>query len=192
METIETWDTDGTFKLLIIHSIVASKLVPVVCCYVRVKILANKTLINKAAALRVSLYPQTEISHVVRCFIICTAQLPDDDRTVRFTLTNLIQMWCQTLNQDAFLRTHTVIYWLSICSLVWKLEKEMPVYKLIYTGKRRKCWGIQKYVLNVQHVFLDKEGCCGAVWTDLEVPAGIDRKDQVENCQVNEHMAYVG
>ncbi|KRY13166.1 hypothetical protein T12_5785, partial [Trichinella patagoniensis] len=32
----------------------------------------------------------------------------DDDRTVRFTLTNLIQMWRQTLNQDAFLRTHTI------------------------------------------------------------------------------------
>ncbi|KRY48923.1 hypothetical protein T03_1356 [Trichinella britovi] len=28
----------------------------------------------------------------------------------------------------------------------------------------------------------DKEGCGGAVWTDLEVPAGIDRKDHVENC----------
>ncbi|KRZ82077.1 hypothetical protein T08_1382 [Trichinella sp. T8] len=25
----------------------------------------------------------------------------DDDRTVRFSLTNLIQMWRQTLNQDA-------------------------------------------------------------------------------------------
>ncbi|KRZ81684.1 hypothetical protein T08_9023, partial [Trichinella sp. T8] len=32
----------------------------------------------------------------------------NDDRTVRFTLTNLIQMWRQTLNQDAFRRTHTV------------------------------------------------------------------------------------
>ncbi|KRX31689.1 hypothetical protein T06_6726, partial [Trichinella sp. T6] len=29
---------------------------------------------------------------------------------------------------------------------------------------------------------MDKEGCGGAVWTDLEVPAGIDRKDHVENC----------
>ncbi|KRY39056.1 hypothetical protein T01_11894 [Trichinella spiralis] len=33
MATIKTWDMDGTFKLLIIHAIVASKLVPVVCCY---------------------------------------------------------------------------------------------------------------------------------------------------------------
>ncbi|KRY51385.1 hypothetical protein T03_1284 [Trichinella britovi] len=35
----------------------------------------------------------------------------------------------------------------------------------------------------------DKEGCGGAVWTDLEVPAGIDRKDHVETCRVDEHMA---
>ncbi|KRX34231.1 hypothetical protein T05_6242 [Trichinella murrelli] len=34
-----------------IHAIVASKLVPIVCCYVRLKILANKTSINKAAVL---------------------------------------------------------------------------------------------------------------------------------------------
>ncbi|KRX68287.1 hypothetical protein T09_2560, partial [Trichinella sp. T9] len=49
----------------IIHAIVASKLVPVVCCYVRVKILAKKfifqALINKAAVLRVNLYPQAII-----------------------------------------------------------------------------------------------------------------------------------
>ncbi|KRX19735.1 hypothetical protein T07_6852 [Trichinella nelsoni] len=31
----------------------------------------------------------------------------DDDRTVRFNLTNPIQMWRQTLNQDAFRRKHT-------------------------------------------------------------------------------------
>ncbi|KRX70456.1 hypothetical protein T06_1174 [Trichinella sp. T6] len=31
---------------------------------------------------------------------------------------------------------------------------------------------------------MDKESCEGAVWTDLEVPAGIDRKDHVENCRV--------
>ncbi|KRY21946.1 hypothetical protein T12_6728, partial [Trichinella patagoniensis] len=37
----------------------------------------------------------------------------------------------------------------------------------------------------------DKESCGGAVWTDLEVPAGIDRKDHVENCRVDEHMAYI-
>ncbi|KRX38540.1 hypothetical protein T05_13032 [Trichinella murrelli] len=30
-----------------------------------------------------------------------------------------------------------------------------------------------------------------AVWTDLEVPAGIDRKDHVETCRVDEHMAYI-
>ncbi|KRY25865.1 hypothetical protein T03_9410, partial [Trichinella britovi] len=36
----------------------------------------------------------------------------------------------------------------------------------------------------------DKKGCKGAVWTDLEVTAVINRKDHVENCQVDEHMAY--
>ncbi|KRZ85648.1 hypothetical protein T08_15455 [Trichinella sp. T8] len=36
-----------------------------------------------------------------------------------------------------------------------------------------------------------KEGCGGAVWADLEVPAGIDRKDHVENWRVDEHIAYI-
>ncbi|KRX69529.1 hypothetical protein T06_15562 [Trichinella sp. T6] len=35
MATVKTWGTDGTFKHFTIHAIVASKLVPVVCCYVR-------------------------------------------------------------------------------------------------------------------------------------------------------------
>ncbi|KRX52602.1 hypothetical protein T09_14967 [Trichinella sp. T9] len=38
--------------------------------------------------------------------------------------------------------------------------------------------------------FKNEEGCGGAVWTDLEVPAGIDRKDHVEICRVDEHLAY--
>ncbi|KRX22281.1 hypothetical protein T09_234, partial [Trichinella sp. T9] len=29
----------------------------------------------------------------------------------------------------------------------------------------------------------DKKGCKGAVWTDLEVTAVINRKDHVETCQ---------
>ncbi|KRX51834.1 hypothetical protein T09_12812 [Trichinella sp. T9] len=61
MATLKTWGMDRTFKHLTVYAIVASKLVPVVCCYVRVKILANKTLINKAAVLSVNLYPQTII-----------------------------------------------------------------------------------------------------------------------------------
>ncbi|KRX71059.1 hypothetical protein T06_5300 [Trichinella sp. T6] len=52
-------------------------------------------------------------------------------------------------------------------------------YKLKHAGKQ-KYWRCSK----------DKEGCGGAVWTDLEVPAGIDRKDHVENCRVDEHLAY--
>ncbi|KRZ97411.1 hypothetical protein T08_16339 [Trichinella sp. T8] len=38
---------------------------------------------------------------------------------------------------------------------------------------------------------VDKEGCGGAVWTDLEVPAGIDRKDHVQTCWVDEHLACI-
>ncbi|KRZ84378.1 hypothetical protein T08_13586, partial [Trichinella sp. T8] len=37
---------------------------------------------------------------------------------------------------------------------------------------------------------LDKKGCKGAVWTDLKVTAVINRKDHVETCQVDEHLAY--
>ncbi|KRX22876.1 hypothetical protein T07_15031 [Trichinella nelsoni] len=33
------------------------------------------------------------------------------------------------------------------------------------------------------NIFGDKEGCKGAVWTDLEVTAVINRKDHVETCQ---------
>ncbi|KRX33210.1 hypothetical protein T09_3883, partial [Trichinella sp. T9] len=36
----------------------------------------------------------------------------------------------------------------------------------------------------------DKKGCKGAVWTDLEVTAVINRKDHVETCQEDEHLAY--
>ncbi|KRZ87489.1 hypothetical protein T08_2570 [Trichinella sp. T8] len=61
------------------------------------------------------------------------------------------------------------------------LVYEGRVYKLKYTGKRKKCWGCSK----------DKEGCGGAVWKDLEGPAGIDRKDHVETCRVDEHLAYI-
>ncbi|KRY45910.1 hypothetical protein T03_15361 [Trichinella britovi] len=53
-------------------------------------------------------------------------------------------------------------------------------YKLKYTGKQKKCWRCSK----------DKKGCKGAVWTDLEVTAVINRKDHVETCQEDEHLAY--
>ncbi|KRX34537.1 hypothetical protein T05_257 [Trichinella murrelli] len=57
---------------------------------------------------------------------------------------------------------------------------EGRAYKLKRTGKQKKCWRCSK----------DKIGCKGAVWTDLEVTAGINRKDHVETCQVDEHLAY--
>ncbi|KRY02171.1 hypothetical protein T03_11103, partial [Trichinella britovi] len=44
-----------------------------------------------------------------------------------------------------------------------------------------------KIISNYFILVKNKEGCGGAVWTDLEVPAGIDRKDHVETCRVDEH-----
>ncbi|XP_003366558.1 conserved hypothetical protein [Trichinella spiralis] len=46
-------------------------------------------------------------------------------------------------------------------------------YKLKHTGKQKKCWRCSK----------DKKGCGGAVWTDIEVTAVINRKDHAETCQ---------
>ncbi|KRY34827.1 hypothetical protein T01_464, partial [Trichinella spiralis] len=46
--------------------------------------------------------------------------------------------------------------------------------KLKHTGKQKKCWRCSK----------------SAMWIDLEVTAVIDRKDHVETCQVDEHLAY--
>ncbi|KRX67457.1 hypothetical protein T09_9204 [Trichinella sp. T9] len=57
---------------------------------------------------------------------------------------------------------------------------EGRLYKLKQKGKQKKCWRCSK----------DKKGCKGAVWTDLEVTAVINRKDHVETCQVDEHLAY--
>ncbi|KRX44858.1 hypothetical protein T09_1751, partial [Trichinella sp. T9] len=57
---------------------------------------------------------------------------------------------------------------------------EGRAYKLKHTGKQKKCWRCSK----------DKKDCKGAVWTDLEVTAVINRKDHVETCQVDEHLAY--
>ncbi|KRX33417.1 hypothetical protein T05_5632, partial [Trichinella murrelli] len=51
---------------------------------------------------------------------------------------------------------------------------EGRAYKLKQTGKQKKCWRIKK----------------GAVWTDLEVTAVINRKDHVETCREDEHLAY--
>ncbi|KRY40570.1 hypothetical protein T01_14132 [Trichinella spiralis] len=51
-------------------------------------------------------------------------------------------------------------------------------------------WKLNESLRKVQHsrdlIYeqLDKEGCRGAVWTDLEVPARNNRKDHVENCRV--------
>ncbi|XP_003369204.1 conserved hypothetical protein [Trichinella spiralis] len=36
------------------------------------------------------------------------------------------------------------------------------------------------------------KSCGGAVWTDLEIPAGIDRKDHVENCRTDGNRKNLG
>ncbi|KRX69530.1 hypothetical protein T06_15562 [Trichinella sp. T6] len=66
---------------------------------------------------------------------------------------------------------------LDLVQFAWTVGR---IYKLKRAGKQ-KYWRCSK----------DKEGCGGAVWTDLEVPAGIDRKDHVETCRVDEHLAYI-
>ncbi|KRX40245.1 hypothetical protein T06_7865, partial [Trichinella sp. T6] len=66
------------------------------------------------------------------------------------------------------------------CNGSMALVFEGRSYKLKYTGKQKKCWRCSK----------DKKGCKGAVWTDLEVTAVINRKDHVETCQEDEHLAY--
>ncbi|KRX87210.1 hypothetical protein T4E_4958 [Trichinella pseudospiralis] len=48
-------------------------------------------------------------------------------------------------------------------------------YKLNHTGKQKKCCRCSKY----------KKDCKGAVRTDLEVAAVIDRKHYVETCRVD-------
>ncbi|KRX38348.1 hypothetical protein T05_10514 [Trichinella murrelli] len=60
---------------------------------------------------------------------------------------------------------------------------EGRLYKL-KRANRRNVGGVQRYALN------DKKGCKGAVWTDLEVTAVINRKDHVETCREDEHLAY--
>ncbi|KRZ17403.1 hypothetical protein T11_1024 [Trichinella zimbabwensis] len=36
----------------------------------------------------------------------------------------------------------------------------------------------------------DKEGCGGAIWTNLDVTAVIKQNDHIESCPVDEHLAY--
>ncbi|KRY50954.1 hypothetical protein T03_2785 [Trichinella britovi] len=42
----------------------------------------------------------------------------------------------------------------------------------------------------VSHPELDKKGCGGAVWTNLDVTTMIKRNDHIESCPVDEHLAY--
>ncbi|KRZ75531.1 hypothetical protein T10_4101 [Trichinella papuae] len=60
------------------------------------------------------------------------------------------------------------------------LVYEGRAYKLRYTGKQKKHWVCSK----------DKEGCKGAIWTNLDVTAVITQKDHIESCPVDEHLAY--
>ncbi|KRX52259.1 hypothetical protein T09_6919 [Trichinella sp. T9] len=53
-------------------------------------------------------------------------------------------------------------------------------YKLKRAG-RQKYWRCSK----------DKEGCGGAIWTNLDVTSVIMRNDPIESCQVDEHLTYI-
>ncbi|KRZ47058.1 hypothetical protein T02_786, partial [Trichinella nativa] len=37
----------------------------------------------------------------------------------------------------------------------------------------------------------DKEGCGGAIWTNLDVTTVIKRYDRIKSCQVDEHLTYI-
>ncbi|KRX56159.1 hypothetical protein T09_13515 [Trichinella sp. T9] len=37
---------------------------------------------------------------------------------------------------------------------------------------------------------VDKEGCGGAIWTNLDVTSVIKQNDHIESCPVDEHLAY--
>ncbi|KRZ64979.1 hypothetical protein T10_10442, partial [Trichinella papuae] len=56
------------------------------------------------------------------------------------------------------------------------LDFEGRAYKLKHTGKQKKYWRCSKLR--------------GAVWTDFEMTAVINRKDHVETCGVDEHLTY--
>ncbi|XP_003376777.1 NADH-ubiquinone oxidoreductase chain 5 [Trichinella spiralis] len=48
----------------------------------------------------------------------------------------------------------------------------------------------QKLLQRQENSGKDKQGCKGAMWTNLEVTAVISQKDHMENCPVDEHLAY--
>ncbi|KRY27279.1 hypothetical protein T01_13026 [Trichinella spiralis] len=37
---------------------------------------------------------------------------------------------------------------------------------------------------------LDKKGCSGAIWTNLDVTSVMKRNDHIKSCPVDEHLAY--
>ncbi|KRZ01723.1 hypothetical protein T11_9486, partial [Trichinella zimbabwensis] len=39
-------------------------------------------------------------------------------------------------------------------------------------------------------ISLDKKGCGGAIWTNLDVTSVIKQNDHIESCPVDEHLAY--
>ncbi|KRY02220.1 hypothetical protein T12_15796, partial [Trichinella patagoniensis] len=58
-------------------------------------------------------------------------------------------------------------------------------YKL-KRASRQKYWRCSK----VCPKCTDKEGCNGAVWTNLDVTTVIKQNDHIESCPVDEHLAY--
>ncbi|KRZ11369.1 hypothetical protein T11_3547 [Trichinella zimbabwensis] len=58
---------------------------------------------------------------------------------------------------------------------------EGRAYKLKYDGKRVKYWGCSK----------DKQGCKGAISTNLDVTIVLRQRPHMETCPVDEHVAYI-
>ncbi|KRZ14219.1 hypothetical protein T11_3936 [Trichinella zimbabwensis] len=56
------------------------------------------------------------------------------------------------------------------------LVSQGRTYKLRYTNKQKKHWC--------------REGCKGVIWTNLDVTSVIMKKDHIESCPVDEHLAY--
>ncbi|KRX96956.1 hypothetical protein T12_8187, partial [Trichinella patagoniensis] len=43
----------------------------------------------------------------------------------------------------------------------------------------------------MSQMYSDKEGCNGAVWTNLDVTTVIKQNDHIESCPVDEHLAIL-
>ncbi|KRZ73192.1 hypothetical protein T10_4464 [Trichinella papuae] len=66
---------------------------------------------------------------------------------------------------------------------------ENTAKKLKYA--RCNCGDVPKYVMNVLNVFLDKQGCDGAISTSLELTVVLKQRPHMETWPVDERVAYI-